>query len=274
VADIFKYLEYREFLRDTYQEQKQEKPFFSYRYIGQKVALHSSYVIKVMQGALHIAPKKIESFIKLLNLGEVEADYFEALVHFGRAKTERQRKLYFDRLFQISTVKAKRIDLHQYEFFQKWHYSAVWSLINCRPFSGNYKQLAEQCQPPIALSDAKKAVKLLETLKLINKDDAGVYRTTENNLTTGQKWQSQAVAGYQSDMMRLAMEALARFQKEDRDISTVTVCVDENNLPEVREHIRLFRSSLIKLVNSQRPSNRVYQLNVQLFPLTLGLDKQ
>jgi uncharacterized protein (TIGR02147 family) len=208
-----------------------------------------------------------------LNLNEVEADYFEALVHFGRAKTDRQRKLYYDRLFQISTVKAKRLDLHQYEFFRKWYYSAVWSWINCQGFDGNFKKLGEQCQPPIPIADAKKAVELLVTLGLIEQTPTGNFVTTENNLTTGQKWLSQAIAGYQGDMMQLAIESLGRFQKENRDVSTVTLCVDEKGLPEIKEHIRMFRSSLIKLVNSQVPANRVYQLNVQLFPLTLGLGK-
>ena len=271
---VFDYLEYREYLRDYYREQKKRKPFFSYRFIGHRVAMDSSFVIKVLQGNLHISSKKIESFIKLLELNGTEAEYFESLVHFCKAKTERQRKLYFDRLFTISTVKANRLETHQYEFFQKWYYSAVWSIINCASFNGDFRALAEQCLPPITVWDAKRAVKLLLRIGLIKKDRDGRYRTTDSNLTTGQKWHSHAVAIYQREMVRLAGESIERTKKQERDISTVTLSIDEKSLPEIQEHIRQFRSSLIKMVNSYGGNGRVYQLNVQLFPLSTVLEKK
>ena len=145
MVNIFDYLDYREFLRDFYREAKRNKPFFSYRFIGNHVGMDSSYVIKVLQGNLHISPKKINSFIKLLELTEPEAAFFETLVHFCRAKTERQRKPYFDKLFSLSTVKSQRLEPHQYEFFQKWYYSAVWAIVNCTPFNGDFHLLAGIC---------------------------------------------------------------------------------------------------------------------------------
>lgn len=274
MISIFDYLEYREYLRDYYREQKKGKPFFSYRFIGHRVGMDSSFVIKVLQGNLHVSAKKIESFIKLLELKGPEAEYFEALVHFCKAKTERQRKLYFDRLFAISSVKAQRLEAHQYEFFQKWYYSAVWSIINCVSFKGDFRALAEQCLPPITVWDAKRAVKLLLRLGLIKKDGDGRYSTTDTNLTTGPQWHSHAVEGYQREMVRLAGESIERSRKQERDLSTVTLCIDEKALPEIREHARQFRSSLIKLVNSHGGTGRVYQLNVQLFPLSTRLEKK
>jgi uncharacterized protein (TIGR02147 family) len=267
-------MEYREYLLDYYNEQKKDKPFFSYRFIGHHVGMDSSYVIKVLQSALHISSKKVESFITLLNLNESEADYFETLVHFNKAKTERQRKLYFEKLFTISTVKAQKLDVHQYEFFQKWYYSAIWSIINCVPFNGNFHVLAEQCQPAITVWDAKRAVKLLSRLELIKQDADGLYRTTNTNLSTGPNWQSHAIEGYQREMSRLASESLDKADKKGRDISTVTLCADEKSMPEIQEYIRQFRSSLIKMVNSYGGTGRVYQLNVQLFPLSKNLEEK
>ena len=274
MVTIFDYLDYREFLRDYYKDAKRNKPFFSYRFIGNHVGMDSSYVIKVLQGNLHISTKKINAFIKLLELGEPEAEYFETLVHFGRAKTERQRKLYFERLFSLSSVKAQRLEPHQYEFFQKWYYSTVWAIINCTPFNGDFHALADTCMPAITVWDAKRAVRLLVRLGLIAKEADGMYHTTGQNLTTGWKWYSHAIESNQRDMIHLAGEAIGLFAKEKRDISTVTMGIDEKALPEIREHIRKFRSSLIKIVNSYSGTGRVYQLNIQLFPLSADLEKK
>ena len=274
MVTVFDYLDYREFLRDYYKERKREKPFFSYRFIGNRVGMDSSYVIKVLQGSLHISSKKITSFIKLLDLGEAEAAYFETLVQFCKAKTEPERKLCFDKLFSVSTVKAQRFEAHQYEFFQKWYYSAIWSLIDCRDFSGDFGWLARQCMPPITIRDAKRGVRVLEKLGLIVRGKNGKYHTTSLNLTTGQKWYSRAIEAYQAEMIRRAAGSLELFQKKERDISTLTMSVNEKTLAEIQELIRQFRSSLIKLVNSCDGHDRVFQLNVQFFPLSTSPGKK
>ena len=85
---------------------------------------------------------------------------------------------------------------------------------------------------------------------------------------------SEAVESNQREMMQLAVESIARFKRSDRDISTVTMAVDEKAMPEIREHIRQFRSSLIKLANKYTGSGRVYQLNVQLFPISTDLEDE
>ena len=267
-------MDYREFIRDYYKGRKEDKPFFSYRYIGNHVGMDSSYVIKVLQGNLHISRKKIPQFIKLLDLNETEAEYFETLVLFCKAKTEMERKLFFDKLFSISKVKAKSLEAYQYEFFSKWFYSAVWALIDCEPFDNDYRMLSEKCLPAITVWDAKRAVRLLEKLGLIKKDDDGKYHTTTLNLTTGGKWYSKAIEHYQHEMMRLADTSIERCSKSERDLSTVTLSVAEKDLPEIKEYVKQFRSSLIKMINSRRGEDRVFQLNVQLFPLSVAIRKK
>jgi uncharacterized protein (TIGR02147 family) len=271
MVNIFDYLDYREYIRDHYREQKGKKSFFSYRFIGNRVGMDSSYVIKVLQGNLHISRKKIPQFVTLLDLSGGEAEYFETLVLFCKAKTEMERKLCFEKLFSISMVKANRLEAHQYEFFQKWYYSAIWAIINCSGFNGNYRALARQCSPAITAWDAKRAVLLLERLRFIAKDPDGKYHTTSSNLTTGSKWQSLAIEQYQHEMMRLADASIEHYKKPERDLSTVTLNVAESALPEIRDHINRFRSSLISMINNYRGSDRVYQLNVQLFPLSVDL---
>jgi uncharacterized protein (TIGR02147 family) len=171
-------------------------------------------------------------------------------------------------MLSINTAKSDKLGENQYEFFQKWYYGAVWSLLDGFPFKGDPKDLGNMLTPPIGAKEAKQALKLLEDLKLIEKDADGAYKSLGTNLTTGKEWRSLAIAQYQQEMIKLAGESLERFKKEERDISTLTVSIPESAIPEIRELTGEFRESLKKLVNSYPDPDRVYQLNIQMFPLT------
>jgi uncharacterized protein (TIGR02147 family) len=268
VISVFDYLDYRQFLRDFYNQQKKTNTFFSYRYIGNKVGMDSSFLIKVLQGHLHVAEDRIEKFHKICNFNEKEAQYFEALVHFNKAKSEKESKLYFERMLSINKAKSDKLVESQYEFFQKWYYSAVWALLDGAPFKGDIKDLGNMLTPAIGLKEAKSAIKLLEDLKLITQDPDGAYRAVGLNLTTGKEWRSVAIMQYQREMIKLAEESLERFRKDERDISTLTVNIPEAAIPEIRDLTGEFRESLKKLVNSYTETDRVYQMNIQIFPLT------
>ena len=73
---ITQYLEYRQFLRDFYEDKKAEDGYFSYRYISKKVGLDHGYLIKVFQEKVHIAVKHINKFSKLCKLTPKETEEF------------------------------------------------------------------------------------------------------------------------------------------------------------------------------------------------------
>jgi uncharacterized protein (TIGR02147 family) len=270
VISVFDYLDYRTYLRDFYVQQKKTNTFFSYRYVGNKVGMDSSFLIKVLQGHLHIANDRIDKFTKICSFNDKESAYFEALVHFNKAKSEKESKLYFEKMLSINKAKSDKLGESQYEFFQKWYYSAIWTLLDSGAhFDGDFKDLANQLAPAISSKEAKAAVKLLEQLHLIERDEGGAYKAVGMNLTTGKEWRSVAITQYQREMIRLAEESLERFKKEERDISTLTLNIPESAIPEIRELTGEFRDSLKKLVNSYSDPDRVCQLNIQLFPLSI-----
>lgn len=266
---IFEYLDYRTFLNDFYREKKKVSPFFSYRYISSKVDMNSSFVIKVLKGKLHISYGKINAFTELLSLGEKEALYFERLVYFNKARTEKERRIHFGRLLEMKDVSSVTFEENQYEFFQKWYYSAVWSVLHYFEFDGNnIKELSEQLQPSISVREARQAVSLLEKLSLIKRGTQGLYTPCALNLTTGKDWHSLAIRQYQKELIRLGGESLDRFRKEERNVSTLTLTVSDEALPHIDEMISEFRKSLVKFVNTSDVSGRAFQLNIQLFPLS------
>lgn len=266
--DVFEFLDYRAYLKAHYDRRKEANAAYSYRYIGQKVGLDAGYVVKVFQGKYHIAEKSIPAFIKLCKLGSRQAEYFHTLVHFGKAKSGKQAKLLFERLLSLKSVGSRQVEEHQYEFYRKWYYAAVRSLLGYYEFRGDYKALAERLSPAITAAEARSAIALLEKLDFIRKDGSGSYRLTDTLITTGEEWRSIAVKTFQEETLRMAAESLYRHAKEVRDISTATVAIAFADLEAIKARIKEFRESILKLAAKSADVDCVYQFNVQWFPLT------
>lgn len=268
MKSVFEYLDYRVYLKDFYEEKKSVQAFFSYRLFGNKVGVDPSYLAKVFLKCRHISDDSILKFAEFCGLKEKEAEYFEALVHFIKAKSHRKSKLYFEKLISIKSISAQKLVAQQYEYYRKWQHSAVRSLLEYHEFTGDYKALAARLSPPISVKEAKESVALLEKLALIRQDANGRYVLTDTAVTSGAQWQSLAIEAFQEETIRLSQASLQRHPKEHRDVSTVTMNINARDYSELRERIKEFRGAVIKYVNGATDPDRTYQLNIQFFPLS------
>ncbi|MGA2507346.1 MAG: TIGR02147 family protein [Chitinispirillaceae bacterium] len=268
MKSVFEYLDYRDFLKDFYEEKKNERTFFSYRLFGTKVGMDASYLAKVLIKHRHVSNNSIGKIALFCGLNEREEEYFEALVHFVKAKSHKESKVLFERLLSLKSVSAKTLVEHQYVFYQKWYNSAIRSILEFYEFRGNYRALAEQLSPKISVKEAKESIGLLEKLQLIKRDETGRYRMTDSAITTGPQWHSLAIQAFQEETIRLSLESLSRHPKKHRDVSTITMNINGQNFQEIRERIKDFRSTVINYANEQSSPDRVVQLNIQMFPLS------
>ncbi len=267
MINIFEYLDYRSYLHDYWQSVKKEKSHFSIRFIANKVGLNPGYVIKVFQSQVHLGAKNIPVFAELLGLKGKEYDYFEELVHFGRAKNENEIEQRFERLNSIKGIRMRTVADNAAEFYQNWYHMAIRSLISIYPFDGKHcKRLGSMLTPPIAASQARQSIKLLEKLTLIKKGPDGIYILTDQFVSTGEKWMSPIIRKYQIKNIELAIESLQNHDKSLRDISTVTMTFAHKHMPELRERVRKFRQELLKMSNDITDEDSVMQLNIQVFP--------
>jgi len=259
-------LDYREFLRDQYEERKAVDSFFSYRFLARRTGLDASYIVKLFQGKVHLAERKIDSVCSAFSIEGEALEYFEILVAFNKAKTDKQARALFERLNQFRGVKSIKLRSTQFEYYQHWYYSAVRSFIATGAFKGDFNALAKNLRPAITVHQAKKAVKLLLELGLISLENE-TYQITDQFLTTDSQWRSMAIRKYQKEYCDLAKTALDECPKELRDFSTLTLSLSEGDLEEIADRMKEFRQSILKLVESTHNADRVYQMNLQLFPL-------
>jgi uncharacterized protein (TIGR02147 family) len=258
------------FLKDYYDERKKVRPSFSYQYFADKAGIKSkTFIYKVIAGQKALSKSAIFAVAQAMGLKKKETEYFEAMVNFTQARTEREREFYFNHLQAFGkNHPAARLRQDQFVYFSKWYYPALRELVTIRDFKNNFNLLARSLDPPITSVQAKKTVRLLLDLGLIRRASSGRYVQTDKTLTTGDHVQSLAVQAFQKENLRLAAESVDRHKRRDRDISTLTASISEAGFGRIREEVAAFRKHLAGIIEKDEPADRIYQINFQIFPLS------
>ncbi|MDG5816419.1 TIGR02147 family protein [Chitinispirillales bacterium ANBcel5] len=276
---IKNYLDYRSYLKDCLQCSKECGRKVTNRSFAQAIGItSSSWLTSVLQGEKGIRVKTATAISQFLNHNSWEERFFMALVLFNQAQSIEKRNNYFAQLKSLLTHKgysaSKILHTDQYEFYSKWYYSAVRSILGMKKLGDEYETIARLVTPSITTRQAKKSVKLLKKLSFIRENKEGYYELTDNAISTGLEVRSLAVANFQRETMSLAMEALERFPSHSRDISSLSVGISRSSFEKIRAVLTECRKQVIEIANNDEDANQVFQLNLQLYPLSRTLNEE
>ena len=68
--------------------------------------------------------------------------------------------------------------------------------------------------------------------------------------------------------MGLASEAIDRFKKEEREIATLSLSISEDMVLRIKSKLKTVRREILEMAELDENSERVYQINMQVFPLS------
>lgn len=269
MVDIYKYTDYRKYLRDYYEAKRASQKEFTHRHISQVMGFKSTGTFtQILQGKTNISPQTLAHFVEFLGLKKDEAAYFELMVLFNQSKSHTEKKRHFEKILAFPKSNLKQVDATQYAFYEKWYYSVIREVLAFHPFKDDYRELARLLEPPIATSEAQKAIRLLEELKLIRKNDQGLYEKSDPIITSGYDTRSLAVNQFIVETLDLAKTALDKLPREERSLSALTLSLPEDGYEMLEEKIKEFRRELLELARNCTEPKRVIQVNFQLFPVT------
>ncbi len=271
MISIYDFTNYQLFLKEYYDEQKKVRKGFSYQFLADHCGFKSkTFIYKIIHGD---KPLNVSGALKIgefMKLKKRELDYFEAIVMFSNAKTSDERKFYFDKLQRFSCKsKSSLLRKHQFEFFSHWYNSVIRELVEIADWDNDYSLLAKLVIPHISVREAKQSVELLLKLGFIEEYEEGKYRRSFRAMSTGSDVISLAVHDFQKENLQLASEAIDRFPRSKRDISTLTVSVNDEGAKRIMAEVAEFRKKLVGIVAEYPEVDSVYQINFQTFPLSL-----
>jgi uncharacterized protein (TIGR02147 family) len=267
---IFEFIDYRKYLAEFYQEKKDTTQYFSYRYFAQKIGVNSpSFLKNVIEGKRNLTSNMAERFAKVLELNDKEKVYFLNLVAFNQAKSMSEKQQCYTVLRSMSErVKESVLRDDQFDCFSNWYVPAIRELVCIKDFKDDFSTLAASLVPPIDISRAKASVEMLLRLRLIEKTKNGTYRQTAMALAADDSITSIAVRNFTRTMIDHSKTSLETVDKNNRHISGITMGVSRETYEIITKEIEAFKDRLKIIVNNDNTADRIYQINIALFPIS------
>jgi uncharacterized protein (TIGR02147 family) len=267
---IIEYIDYRLFLKEYYFFQKQRFKYFSHRYFAKKAGIKSpTFYIEVTDGKKNLSRGMIERFCKAIKFNPKEAAYFKSLVLFNQAKTAEEKQEHYLVMRSMENSKSEKVlNPDQYDYFAQWHTVVIRELVTMFDFKNDWKALAQCTYPKISASEAKSSIELLLRLGLIEKSPKGNYTQKDTALTTQSGIATLAVREFNRSMIALSLSALDEIPKQKRNIFGVTFGISPVMYDLVCAEMEAFKDRIVTMVSRDQESNRVYQINLQFFPVS------
>lgn len=271
--DVFLYHDYRTFLGDYYRAKKGRG--FSYRAFSRAAGLGApNYLKLVIAGQRNLTLPMAERFAQTCGLGKEATQYFVTLVSFNQAKSSAERERHYQRLGAFARYRrAQKLELAEAAYHASWYVPAIRELAQSADFRPDPEWIASVLWPPIKPHEAKAALTTLLDLGLLETSPDGTLRQRARVVSTGAQTTGMHIRNYHAEMLRQATASMENVPANERDLTSLTMCLGPTGLERLRERIAAFRREIVELCESETQPSQVVQLNFQLFPLSLDVAK-
>lgn len=272
---IFEYTNYRLFLKDLYEYLKENTEYFSFRYFSKKAGFKSpNYLKLVIEGERNISEDSVERFCQALKLNKGESEFFSLIVGFTQASNNSEKAEHAVKILQTKIYqKLHPLTKDKLQYYSQWYHVALRELALCQEVRNDPLWIAQQFRPALKEKQVVKAIDCLVRLGMLEIKD-GLLKATEQNVTTHSEVISSFVTLYHKEMLEKAKESIDISGPLEREVSSICVPVSQETFEQMKQRIQDFKKELIALASKDQNPNQVYQLNLQLFPLTEKVDQQ
>ncbi|NBO37447.1 TIGR02147 family protein [bacterium] len=265
------YLDYASFLEDCFQWIKLRSANYSYIAFADDLGFSKTNVIHLMiRGKRRLSPKGADRIIQALQIKNTDRLYFETLVRYQNARLTADRETLFSRLMELKSKSlSSPIEQSQLEYYSEWFHPVIREMVGMFGFKPDPQWIVKHIEPRVLPEQARKSLALLEELNLIEHvPETGKYKLKSQHVTTGDEIASHAVVRYHQRTIEIGRESVMNFDHNERNISSVTMSISAETFDKIAVEIAAFRKKILDISESSTSPDRVYQLNIQLFPFT------
>ncbi|SHL12549.1 TIGR02147 family protein [Fibrobacter sp. UWEL] len=269
MKNVLEYNNFRLYIRDYYAERK-DRSGFTWRDFARDAGYSSPVFLKlVCDGKSNLSEVGVERVASAMGLVGVDLQYFRLLVSFNQEKNLDKQKVFFAEMRKLARENSVTlVGEEQYDYFENWLNPVIRELAPASK-APTAAKLAGQCIFDADVPQVKKSLKLLEKTGLLKKNEDGSYEQDAKSISSGDlNVASMAIRQMHRQMGELAVKALDQVPLNERDISGLTMGISESAYQKIVKEIADFRRRITAIAVESAGEQRVYRLNMQLFPLT------
>lgn len=271
-VDIFRFDDYHAFLKAWFKARR-GRP--SMRTFAKRVPCAVATVSGVVNGSKKLSARFQGPFKANLKLSDEESDFFDLLVEAERNPSDHIQRLIEEKMHAVLAFRTSHHVVEStYRAFGGWLAAAVAELASLPDFRDDTAWVQARLRWPAADEEVSATLASLFELGRLKRvgDDvvaADVPWVTQHEATSEQL--GLALRTYHQEMLDLARDAISQVSQHERHVTGLTVPVRASLLPELKQRIAEFQEEVIELCRRdarEAAPDAVYQLGVQLFPLT------
>ena len=275
------YTDYRQFLSDFYQYKrelhKNDVRSYTYAMFSAAADIKSpNYLKLIIEGRRNLSDSMILRFAKALQLTKEQTQEFQALVLYNQEVEPIKRNEFLKRLADIridQQIHEGKIDTKTWDKVPNWITWVLQGMVEQRGVVFEPSRLQRLFASKVNLSDIEQALaKLLQTGEFAHDPLTHIITRARKLIESPENVPIELVRKIQAELMYLGLESLFRDEASEREFGALTISVNHEEFEQIRFELRQLRKRLHRDIAAKReqgPGERVYQLNIQFFPVTL-----
>ena len=267
---ITEYQNYRMYMRDFYEERKRSS-LFSWREFSKLAGFTSpNFMQLVCEGKSRLSKTGVEKVADAMGLAGADRDYFFAMERFGDARSDSMKLQAFNEMQKIAKENRLRVvDAEAFKYFESWVNPVLRELAPIMP-GAKPLELARRCIPVVSAAEVRHSLDFMCHAEFLKKIGEDTYVQTEKVVTGSSEAIPLALRSMNRQMSKFATEAIDEVPPEKRHITGVTFGISEETYQWLVQKLETLRQQVVAMAAKEKEYDKVYRLNLQLFPLTKG----
>lgn len=273
------YMDYRLFLTDFYLAKKTLtktaiRPY-SYAIFSAAADIKSpNYLKMIIEAKRNLSPDMIAKFAKACAFNKAQTDEFRFLVMFNQAEDPADRNYALKQLSEYRVeqkLKHGEFDRKVFEKVPNWIGWIIYALVDQEGVTFETSQLRDLLRGKASESEITEALENLIKSGELTRDPVTQIIAKAKRADAPEEIPSALVRKLQMQLMYLGLESLYQDAATEREFGALTLSLTAKEFEEIKFKLRQLRKSLHKDNSIARMSSkgeRVYQLNLQLFPVS------
>ncbi len=273
------YTDFRKYLSDFYKFKKRTESggirAYTYSNFSAAADIKSpNYLKLIIEGKRNLSDDMMKKFSKALKLNKADTEEFIALVKYGQATDPLQKNSFLKELSEIRSkraLQAGEIDQETWDQVPDWIAWVIYAMIDQKDVGFAPKDLKKLFRSHVTEDQIKASIDRLLQSNQISKEESGEFVQNRSMVEGQSNIPVELVRKLQAELIYLGLESLYRDNPKDREFGAFTLALNKEEFEEIRFELRKLRKKFQKDIMMNREKDkgeRVYQFNVQLFPVT------